>query len=178
MHSDPDGALTVPSSQIGGQTVIGYRGAMTDAPIAERLDADAKQALRDGDKPRLAVLRRARAAIKNAEIDARGALPEPEAVKVLQGLVKRHRESIEQFAAGGRQDLVDKETAEMAILEGYLPAQLDDAAIEAVVAEVIAAEGVTDAKGLGRIMKPAMARLAGQADGGRVREIAQRLLAG
>jgi len=145
---------------------------------AERLDNDAKQALRDGAKARLAVLRRARAAVKNAEIDARGELSEDDVVKVLQGLVKRHRESIEQFTAGGRQDLVDTEVAEMAVLEEYLPAQLDDAAIEAVVAEVIAAEGVTDVKGLGKIMKPAMARLAGQADGGRVREIAQRLLAG
>ena len=146
--------------------------------IAEKLDNDAKQALRDGDKARLAVLRRARATLKNAEIDARGALSEDEAVKVLQGLVKRHKESIEQFTAGGRTDLVDKEVAEMAVLEEYLPAQLDDAAIEAVVAEVIAAEGVTDMKGLGKVMKPAMARLGGQADGGRVREIAQRLLQG
>ncbi|MCC6829790.1 MAG: GatB/YqeY domain-containing protein [Thermoleophilia bacterium] len=146
--------------------------------IAEQLDTDAKQALRDGDKARLAVLRRARATLQNAEIDARGALSEDEAVKALQGLVKRHRESIEQFTAGGRNDLVEKETAEMAVLEEYLPAQLDDAAIQAVVADVIAAEGVTDMKGLGKIMKPAMARLAGQADGGRVREIAQKLLAG
>lgn len=146
--------------------------------IAEQLDTDAKQALRDGDKPRLAVLRRARATLKNAEIDARGELSEDEAIKALQGLVKRHKESIEQFAAGGRDDLVEKETAEMAVLEEYLPAQLNDAAIEAVVAEVIAAEGVTDMKGLGKIMKPAMARLGGQADGGRVREIAQKLLQG
>jgi uncharacterized protein YqeY len=151
---------------------------MTDASIAARLDADAKQALRDGDKARLGVLRGARAALKNAEIEARGEIGEQDAVRVLQGMVKRHRESIEQFGAGGRQDLVDKETAEMAVLEEYLPAQMDDAAIEAVVAEVIAAEGVTDAKGLGKVMKPAMARLGGQADGGRVREIAQRLLAG
>jgi len=146
--------------------------------ISERLDTDAKSALRAGDKPRLAVLRRARAALKNAEIEARGELPEPEQVKVLQGLVKRHRESIEQFTAGNRQDLVDKEVAEMAVLEEYLPAQLDDAAIEAVVRQVIADEGVADAKGLGRIMRPAMAMLGGQADGGRVREIAQRLLGG
>jgi len=146
--------------------------------ISERLDTDAKSALRAGDKPRLAVLRRARAALKNAEIEARGELPEPEQVKVLQGLVKRHRESIEQFTAGNRQDLVDKEVAEMAVLEEYLPAQLDDAAIEAVVRQVIADEGVADAKGLGKIMRPAMAMLGGQADGGRVREIAQRLLGG
>jgi len=159
----------------GSGLPVRYRHGMS---IAEQLDTDAKQALRDGDKARLAVLRRARATLQNAEIDARGALSEDEAVKALQGLVKRHRESIEQFTAGGRNDLVEKETAEMAVLEEYLPAQLDDAAIQAVVADVIAAEGVTDMKGLGKIMKPAMARLAGQADGGRVREIAQKLLAG
>lgn len=147
--------------------------------ITTRLDDDAKAALRAGEKARLTVLRRARAAIKNAEIEARGeALSDEDATRVLQGLVKRHRESIEQFTAGGRQDLVDKETAEMAVLEEYLPAQLDDAAIEAVVAEVITAEGVTDMKGLGKIMRPAMARLGGQADGARVRAIAQRILGG
>ncbi|MFN8111189.1 MAG: GatB/YqeY domain-containing protein [Thermoleophilia bacterium] len=144
--------------------------------IAERLDTDAKDALRAGDKPRLAVLRRARAALKNAEIEARGPIDDAEALKVVQGLVKRHRESIEQFTAGGRQDLVDKETAEMAVLEEYLPAQADDAEVERVVREVIAAEGVTDVKGLGKVMRPAMERLAGQADGGRVREVAQRVL--
>lgn len=148
--------------------------------ITDRLDQDAKDALRGGEKARLAVLRRARAAIKNAEIDARGsdALTEDDHIKVLRGLVKRHRESIEQFTAGGRQDLVDKETAEMAVLEEYLPARLDDAAVEAVVREVILAEGVTDMKGLGKVMRPAMTRLGDQADGGRVREIAQRILGG
>jgi hypothetical protein len=146
--------------------------------LAERLDADAKQALRDGDKPRLAVLRRARAALKNAEIEARtgGAAPDP--VRILQGLAKRHRESIEQFSAGGRQDLVDHETAELAILEEYLPARATDAEIEAVVREIVAEAGITDAKQLGKIMKPALDRLGSGADGGRVREIAQRVLAG
>lgn len=148
--------------------------------LIETLDTDTKTALKAGDKPRLAVLRRARAAIKNAEIDARGGadLTEDDVQAVIRGLVKRHRESIDQFAAGGRDDLVEKETAEMAILEEYLPAQLDDDAIEAVVREVIDQAGVSDMKGLGKVMGPAMGRLGGQADGNRVREIAQRILAG
>jgi len=146
--------------------------------LAERLDADAKQALRDGDKLRLGVLRRARAALKNAEIEARGSGREPDPVRVLQGLAKRHRESIEQFEAGGRQDLVDQETAELAVLEEYLPAQASDAEIEAVVRAVIAEAGISDPKQLGKVMRPALERLGPGADGARVREAAQRVLAG
>jgi len=150
--------------------------ASTD--LAARLDADATQALRDGDKLRLSVLRRARAALKNAEIEARGSGTDPDTERVLQGLAKRHRESIEQFAAGGRQDLVDQETAELSILAEYLPAQASDAEIEAVVREVIADAGISDPKQLGRVMRPALERLGAGADGGRVREVAQRVLAG
>jgi uncharacterized protein YqeY len=146
--------------------------------LAARLDADATQALRDGDKLRLSVLRRARAALKNAEIDARGTDAAPDAVRVLQGLAKRHRESIEQFTAGGRQDLVDRETAELAILEEYLPAQASDAEIEAVVREVIADAGINDPKQLGKVMRPALERLGAGADGTRVRAIAQQVLGG
>jgi uncharacterized protein len=146
--------------------------------LSMQLDDDAKNALRAGDKVRLATIRRARAALKNAEIEARGPLADDHAVRVLRGLVKRHQESIEQFTAGNRSELVAKEKTEMAILEEYLPSQLDDEAIEAVVREVIAAEGIDDAKSVGKIMKPAMAKLAGQADGGRVRDIALRILGG
>jgi len=150
--------------------------ASTD--LAQRLDADATQALRDGDKLRLSVLRRARAAVKNAEIDARGSDTAPDTARILQGLAKRHRESIEQFAAGGRQDLVDRETAELQILEEYLPAQVSDAEIEAVVRDVVAEAGITDPKQLGKVMRPALERLGPGADGARVREVAQRVLQG
>jgi uncharacterized protein YqeY len=146
--------------------------------LVQRLDTDAKQALRDGDKLRLSVLRRGRAAFKNAEIEARGGGSAPDPVRILQGLAKRHRESIEQFALGGRQDLVDRETAELAILDEYLPVQASDAEIEAVVREIAADAGITDPKQLGKIMKPALDRLGSGADGGRVREIAQRVLGG
>ncbi len=150
----------------------------TSDDLAHRLDQDATQALRDGDKLKLSVIRRARAAVKNAEIDARTTQKAPDNVRILQGLAKRHRESIEQFTLGGRQDLVDQEVAELAILETYLPAQLSDEEITAVVREVITEAGVTDPKQLGKIMKPALDRLGGQADGARVREIAQQVLAG
>lgn len=144
--------------------------------ISERLDDDAKAALRAGEKMRLSTIRRARAAIKNAEIDAKGTLSDRDALAVLRGMVKRHQESIEQFARGNRQDLVDKENEEMAVLQAYLPAELDDAAVEAGVRAVIAELGVTDVKGLGKVMKPAIDRFEGQVEGGRIRAIAQRLL--
>ncbi|HEX2507858.1 MAG TPA: GatB/YqeY domain-containing protein [Miltoncostaeaceae bacterium] len=151
-----------------------------DAPagLAERLDSDLKDAMRAGEKVRLGTIRRARAALKNAEIENRGALGDDATVKVLRGLVKQHRESIEQFRAGGRDDLVARESEEMAVLEGYLPAQMDEAAITAVVTEVIASEGASGPGDLGRVMKAAMARMGGQADGKKVRTIAQRLLEG
>ena len=146
--------------------------------VAARLDADLKDAMRAGDKLRVGAIRRARAALKNAEIEARGPLGEEGAVRVLRGLVKQHRESIEQFRAGGRDDLVQQETAEMAVLEPYLPAQMDEAAVEAVVAEVIAAEGATGPSDLGRVMKAVMGRVGSAADGKQVRAIAGRLLEG
>ena len=153
---------------------------MADDPtaLAERLDSDQKDALRAGEKLRLGTIRRARAALKNAEIEARGGLSDEAAAKVLRGLVKQHRESIEQFRAGGRDDLVDRESEELAVLEAYLPAQMDEEAITAIVAEVIAAEGATGPGDLGRVMKAAMPRTGGRADGKDVRATAQRLLEG
>ena len=143
---------------------------------AARLDDDLKAALRAGDKLRLGAIRRARSALKNAEIEARGDLPEEAQTRVLRGLVKQHRESIEQFRAGGRDDLVEREELEMSVIEGYLPALLDEAAIAAVVDEVVAAEGAAGPADLGRVMRAAMSRLAGRADGNQVRAIAQRRL--
>lgn len=153
---------------------------MADHPtaLAERLDSDQKDAMRAGEKLRLGTIRRARAALKNAEIEARGDLSDEAAARVLRGLVKQHRESIEQFRAGGRDDLVAQESEELAVLEAYLPAQMDEGAVTAIVAEVIAAEGATGTGDLGRVMKAAMPRMGGQADGKMVRAIAQRLLEG
>jgi uncharacterized protein len=146
--------------------------------VAQRLDGDVKDAMRAGDKLRVGAIRRARAALKNAEIEARGPLGDDAAAKVLRGLVKQHRESIEQFAAGGRDDLVERERAEMAVLEQYLPAQMDAAAVEEAVARTIAAEGATGPGDMGRVMKSVMSSLGGNADGKEVRMIAQRLLGG
>lgn len=153
---------------------------MTDqgSTLSERLASDMKDAMRARDAVRLGAIRNARAALKNVEIDTRAPLDDAAAEKVLRSLVKQHRESIEQFTAGGRDDLVRKEQAEMEIIAAYLPQQLDEPAIAVVVAEVISAEGATGPSDLGVVMKAAMARLAGRADGGVVRAVAQRLLEG
>lgn len=153
---------------------------MTDAQstMSARLEADMKDAMRAKDKLRLGVIRRARAGVKNAEIEAGGALDDDGIVKVLRTLAKQHRESIEQFRAGGRDDLADQEVAELAIVDEYLPPMLDDAAIDAAVVAVIAEEGATGPKDMGRVMKAAMARLGSSADGKAVSAAAQRHLAG
>jgi len=146
--------------------------------VDEQLEADAKQAMRDGDKVRLGALRRARAELKNAEIAAKGELGDEQALAALRRLVKQHDESIEQFRAGGRDDLVAQEVAEKETLQAYLPDQLGEDDIAAVVREVIEAEGVSEPGDLGLVMKGAMARLRGQADGAAVRTVAERELKG
>jgi uncharacterized protein len=148
------------------------------APLAARLDEDAKTALRAGEKLRLGVIRRARAAVKNAEIAARESLDEAAVEKVLRAMVKQHRESIDAFAAAGRADRAEEERVEMAILEEYLPAQLDASAIEPVVVATIAELGATGPKDMGAVMKGAMAKLGGAADGKAVSAIVKALLGG
>ncbi len=146
------------------------------APLAARLEEDMKAAMRAGEKQRLGVIRRARAAIKNAEIAARGSLDEAAVQKALRGIVKQHRESIEQYEAASRTDLADVERAELAILDEYLPQQLDAAAIEPVVVAAIAELGATSPKDMGAVMKAAMGTLGGAADGKEVSAIVKRLL--
>jgi hypothetical protein len=152
--------------------------ADTTAGIAARLDGDLKDAMRAGDTLRRDAIRRARSSLKNAEIEARAPLDEDAATRVLRGIVKQHKESIEQFRAGGRDDLAQREEQEMAVLEAYLPAQMDAAAIEGVVTEVIASEGAAGPADMGRVMKAVMGRVGGTADGKEVRVIVQRLLGG
>jgi uncharacterized protein YqeY len=146
--------------------------------LSEQLEADMKNALRAGDKTRLAAIRRARAGLLEAakRPDAPPELDEAAETAVLQRIVKQHKESIEQFEQGGRSELAEKERAEMSVIESYLPAELADDEIESVVREVIASEGASEPRDIGKVMKPAMAQLKGQADGGRVKAIAERLL--
>src|SRR5688572_20608078 len=116
-------------------------------------------AMRKQNPARLTALRMLKAALMNREVEKSRALDEAESRQVVSSLVKQRRDSIEQFARGGRQDLVDKETAEIAVLETYLPPAVDPAAIDRAISEAIAETGATTPKDLGRVMKAAMTRL-------------------
>jgi uncharacterized protein len=147
--------------------------------VADDVGAAITDAMRRKDAPRLSALRMLKAAFMNREVEKGRALDDGEARQVVQSLVKQRRDSIEQFTKGGRQDLVDKETAEIAVLESYLPAAADPALIEGAVAEAIAETGATSAKDMGRVMKAVMARLAGQTiDGKSVNELVRKKLSG
>jgi uncharacterized protein YqeY len=136
-------------------------------------------AMRSHDAVRLSTLRMLKAAIMNREVERRRALDEAESLQVVASLVKQRRDSIDQFAKGGRQDLVDKEAAEIKVLEGYLPPAADAAAIDQAIAEAIAETGAASAKDMGRVMKTVMAKLAGQSvDGKMVNERVRQKLAG
>ena len=130
------------------------------------------------DQARLVPLRMLKAALMNREVERGRALDEGESHQVVSGLVKQRRDSIEQFLKGGRKDLADKETAEIAVLETYLPAAIGGADLERAVDAAIASTSATSQKDLGRVMKAVMADLAGQTvDGKAVNEIVRRKLA-
>lgn len=143
------------------------------------VSAAIRAAMREQDAPRLSALRMLKAAIMNREVEKGRGLDDGEARQVVTALVKQRRDSIEQFARAGRQDLVDKETAEVAVLGGYLPPAADPALVERAVAEAILEAGATGPKDIGRVMRVAMARLAGQTvDGKTVNERVRKALAG
>jgi hypothetical protein len=147
--------------------------------LIDDVSAAIADAMRRQDAPRLSALRMLKAALMNREVEKSRALDATESLQVVSSLVKQRRDSIEQFQKGGRQDLVDKETAEIAILEQYLPPPVDPAALERAVVEAIAETGAASPKDLGRVMKAAMARLSGQTVDGRVvNELVRKKLAG
>jgi len=144
--------------------------------VQSRIEGDLKSSMKSGDKRRVATLRLLLAALKNEKIQAQRDLTGEEVESVLRRSVKQRRDSIEQYARGGRQDLVDAETAELAILEEYLPKGLSDAEIEAEIRAIIQEKGFTSAKDVGLAMKEVMARHRGRVDGKKAQEIARRLL--
>jgi hypothetical protein len=134
-------------------------------------------AMRKQDAARLGALRMLKAAFMNKAVEKGRDLDDGEEKQVVSSLVKQRRDSIEQFTKGGRQDLVDKETAEIAVLEAYLPPALDPAALDKAVTEAVAETGAMSAKDMGRVMKAAMAKLAGQTvDGKAVNELVRKKL--
>jgi uncharacterized protein len=143
------------------------------------LSALITQAMKAHDAPRLSALRMLKAALMNKEVEKGRALDEVEGLQVVSMLVKQRRESIEQFTKGGRTDLADKETAELGILQEFLPPPVDEAALQATIRAVVAETGAASAKDFGRVMKALMPRLSGQSvDGKLVRDLVQQQLAG
>ena len=147
--------------------------------LVDELSASIADAMRKHDAVRLSTLRMLKAALMNREIERGHALDSAESLQVVASLVKQRRDSIEQFTKGGRPELADRELSEIHILESYLPAAADPAAIEQAVVDAIAETGATSPKDMGRVMKAALARLAGQTvDGKSVNELVRRKLAG
>jgi uncharacterized protein YqeY len=145
--------------------------------LIAKLEADLKEAMKSRDPVRRETIRSIRGAIRNREIECGEALDDDSVMQLIRSLVKQRSDSIEQYAAAGRSDLVEKEAAEKAILLSYLPAAPDAAEIERVVREVIAEVGAGGPQGMGRVMKPALARLGPAADGKAVSQTVKRLLA-
>jgi uncharacterized protein YqeY len=151
---------------------------VSDTLVAE-VTAAIADAMRKHDAVRLSALRMLKAALMNREVERGHALDDAEARQVVLSLVKQRKDSIDQFTRGGREDLARKEAAEMAVLETYLPPAVDPAVIEQAVADAITEAGATSARDVGRVMKAAMAKLAGQTvDGKAVNELVRRKLAG
>lgn len=144
--------------------------------LKEELESDLKQALRSKDEPRKTTLRLALAAIKNAEIAKRGQLDENELTAVVSQQAKQRRESVAQFAAGGRQDLVAQEEEELKILMDYLPPQLSEEKIRSQALEVIEQVEATSLAQMGDVMRVLMPQLKGKADGQVVSAIVKGLL--
>ena len=145
--------------------------------LFDRISNDITAAMKAKDQARLAPLRMAKAALMNREVEKGRPLEEAEAEQVLGSLIKQRRDSIEQFTKGGRQELAAKESAEITVLEEYLPPPPDAAELERAVDAAIATTGASGAKDLGKVMKAAMANLAGKTvDGRAVNEIVRRKL--
>jgi uncharacterized protein YqeY len=147
------------------------------ATLLEQVTHDIAGAMKSKDQARLSALRMLKAALMNREVEQGRALNETESRAVVNSLVKQRRDAIEQFRAGGRQDLVDREQAEIAVLQGYLPAAADESTVMQAIDDAIAETGAGGPKDMGKVMKAAMARLSGMTvDGRQVSDFVKRRL--
>lgn len=146
--------------------------------LEERLDADLKEAMRSGDTTRKLAIRAVKTALTEARVAGtqQRTLTDEDVLAIIIKQIKQRRDSAAEFAKGNRPDLVAKEEAEIAVLEAYLPQQLDENAIRERAKAVIAELGVTDLKGLGPVMKRLTAELRGQADGQVINRVVRELL--
>ncbi len=134
------------------------------SPLKARLEQDMQNALRAGDKERLSVVRMALAGVKQREVDTRRPSDDAAVLGVIERMIKQGRDALAQYRAGNRADLVAKQEAELAVLEQYLPPQLDDEALEALIQDAIAATGASSLKDMGKVMAELKARAAGRVD--------------
>jgi len=144
--------------------------------LTEKIAVDFNRALKSGDKVRVAILRMIKSAVKNREIEKGQALDDSEIEAVFRSFVKRAKESIEQFDAAGRTDLVEKETAELAIIEEYLPKQFSEDETREIIRNAIAETGASGPRDMGKVMKAVMAKGKGQIDGKRANVLLKEML--
>ena len=132
--------------------------------LKERITDDMKAAMRSGEKDRLSVIRMITSAIKQREVDERILLDDNQVLSVLEKMIKQRKESLVQFQAGNRQDLVEKEAAEITLLQGYLPSQLSGAELDALIDDAISASGAASIKDMGKVMAVIKSKAQGRAD--------------
>lgn len=145
--------------------------------LKDRITEDMKSAMRARETTRLGAIRLLLAACKQKEVDERVVLDDAAVVAIVDKLIKQRKDSISQFSAAGRTDLADKESAELAVLEAYLPARLSTEQIQAEVAQLVAQLGASGPGDMGQVMAAAKARLAGKADMGAVSAAVKQALA-
>ena len=146
--------------------------------LKDRVIEEMKTAMRAGEKERLATIRLILSAVKQREVDERIVLDDSQVLAAIEKMIKQRKEAITQFDAGGRADLVAKETAEIAILQTYLPAQMSDAEIDALIGEAIASTGAASIKDMGKVMGAVKAKAQGRADMGVVSARIKQKLSG
>jgi uncharacterized protein YqeY len=147
-------------------------------PLREKLNDDIKTAMKAREQDKLAALRLLLSEVKRKEVDERITLDDAGVIGVVEKMLKQRKDSIAQFEKAARQDLVDKEKFEVGVLEAYLPQQLSQAEIEAIVAEAVAATGAKSAADMGKVMGVVKPKLAGRADMGKVSGLVKAKLAG
>jgi uncharacterized protein YqeY len=146
--------------------------------MRDKINADLKEAMKAGEKDRVSTLRLINSAIKSADIDARpkDKISDADILTVLAKMVKQRRDSIEQFTAGGRQDLADKEAAEIKVIEVYMPKQMSEADAKAAISALIKETGAAGPKDMGKVMGALKAKYAGQMDFGKASALTKELL--
>lgn len=144
--------------------------------LQEKLVQDMKSAMKSGDKLALETIRMLRSQIQNASLGKSEPLSDDEVMQILTKEVKRRQESVQMYSDGGRQDLADREQAEMELIQAYLPEQLDEAALTEIIDEILRQTGVISMKEIGRVMGQLMPKIKGRADGKLAQEIVKQKL--